>query len=736
MNRLRFFLITIVLCLLLAPTANAHGYVVRSIPQDRSTLERPPARLQYWFSEALEPQFSEIKLRDQNGNVLATGGIDEDDDTLLTMRVPSDLPDGAYIVELRPAFASDGHVIIESRVFFVGEEVGGVEGQAASDMARPLEVVWKALLFNAQYLLFGVTVLYSYILVPVWGNRNYPQGLLPPRVMSRLNMLMWVGIIGAVIANIIALLQQTMIFFGVGLAPVLEGNLWNVVRIGSRFGDVWNFRMLALLLVVILHSAAWYYGKKYPRVVRSFYVANTWLIALMIGAQAVNSHAAGSLVLAWVSVMIHWLHTVAVAFWVGGIMALVLVLPVALAPYDRHARWQALQPMMMRFSRYTVGAVAVVIASGVYNSSLWFYSADDVTTTYGAALAGKLLLVALLLIVGGLHHIALRPQLLERFPLAQKVQQFGASLKLEAFVIIIALIATALLSATPIPQPEFLQRDIETPNSIQRVEGYEVQLALSPGGTGINTLDVNIIRDDVLLEDNRVEAQLVYPQRDTRTRWQPLEYADNGLFVLASDAIDQTGEWWILLDIFEDDRIPTRIATAFNISDDATVVQSVSPSWVTLLAAFATLGAVLYVLYPAGRRLAEQLDWSPATLLIAIGVIVITIAFIVASVIYLNQQEALLQQTTNPAPERINTILPDAQSIAVGELLYTQNCLQMQTSPDFRDMVQQLDFLRDEDLFRITERGFRDMPPCTEEVMDTERWQIVNYLRTLRRIVD
>lgn len=736
MNRLRLFLISIVLCLLIAPIANAHGYVVRSIPQDRSTLERPPARLQYWFSEALEPQFSEIKLRDQNGNVLATGGIDENDDTLLTMRVPSDLPDGAYIVELRPAFASDGHVIIESRVFFVGEEVGGVVGQVASNTARPLEVVWKALLFNAQYLLFGVTVLYSYILVPVWGNRKYPQGLLPPRVMSRLNLLVWVGIIGAVIANIIALLQQSMIFFGVGLTPVLEGNLWNVVRIGSRFGDVWNFRMLALLLVLILHSAALYYGKKYPRMVRSFYVANTWLIALMIGAQAVNSHAAGSLVLAWTSVMIHWLHTVAVAFWVGGIMALVLVLPVALAPYDANARWQALHPMMMRFSRYTVGAVVVVIASGIYNSSLWFYGVNDVTTTYGAALAGKLLLVVLLLIVGGLHHIALRPQLLERFPFAEKVQRFGASLNFEAIVIMIALIATALLSATPIPQPEFLQRDVETPRSIQRVNDYEAQFALSPGGTGINTLDVNITQDNVPLGDSRVEAQLVYPQRDTRTRWQPLEYAENGLFVLASDAIDETGAWWVLIDIFEDDRTVTRIATAFNISDDATVVQSVSPSWITLMATFAVLGSVLYVLYPAGRKVAKRLDWSPATLLIALGVIMITIVFITGSVIFLNQQEALLQREINPAPSQVNPILPDAQSLADGEEIYTAYCLQMQTNSDFRDMVQQLDFLRDEELFRITERGFRDVPPCTGDLTNTERWQIVNYLRTLRVIVE
>jgi methionine-rich copper-binding protein CopC len=95
--------------------------VIRSIPQNRVVLERPPTRLQYRFSEALEPDFSAITLRNQAGEVLAHGQVDADDNNLLSLRLPNDLPDGAYLVELRPAFASDGHVIVETRVFFVGK---------------------------------------------------------------------------------------------------------------------------------------------------------------------------------------------------------------------------------------------------------------------------------------------------------------------------------------------------------------------------------------------------------------------------------------------------------------------------------------------------------------------------------------------------------------------------------------------------------------------------------------
>src|SRR5690606_16414571 len=142
--------------LLVCQPIHAHGYIVRSIPEDRAVLERSPVRVQYWFSEDLEPEFSSITVRDQAGNVVATGGVSLDELSLMEARLPTNLPEGAYINELRVAFASDGHVIVESRVFFVGEAVGGVAGLAASDQAVALEVIWRAVVLASLTLLLGV----------------------------------------------------------------------------------------------------------------------------------------------------------------------------------------------------------------------------------------------------------------------------------------------------------------------------------------------------------------------------------------------------------------------------------------------------------------------------------------------------------------------------------------------------------------------------------------------------
>ena len=133
--------------------------------------------------------------------------------------------------------------------------------------------------------------------------------------------------------------------------------------------------------------------------------------------------------------------------------------------------------------------VGLVIITGIYNSLNWFVTPSDLATTYGTSLGIKLIMVALLLFIGGLHHVALRPQIavrLERivsrvlpmgirmrliidlfYKLIQRAGAFNNTMKLEVAFVIITLGTVALLSATPIPEPEFLQTEVETPLATQ-----------------------------------------------------------------------------------------------------------------------------------------------------------------------------------------------------------------------------------------------------------------------------
>ena len=258
--------------------------------------------MQYWFSEDLEPRFSEIHLRDQAGAVIASGGVDEAHHALLTLRVPSGLPDGAYVVELRPAFASDGHVIAESRVFFVGEAVGGVSGSLTpSYQARaiPLEVFWRALLNLANFLFFGASLLYTAVLIPAWGNAQgkLPRGLYPAGLFAAVMLAFRGQLIGPCH-------NQT---FNTDAAQVLQQNLWQVALIGSRFGDIWTFRVVLLIFCAVLLFVAEYFRALMPHLAAGIWRGLPWLGAIFIGLTMVTSHAAGSPLLPWVAIAVDWL---------------------------------------------------------------------------------------------------------------------------------------------------------------------------------------------------------------------------------------------------------------------------------------------------------------------------------------------------------------------------------------------------------------------------------------------
>lgn len=742
------------LILIYALPAQAHGYIVRSIPEDRSTLPRPPTRLQYWFSEDLEPRFSDVLLRDQSGNILVSGGVDDQNLTLLSLQVPPELPDGAYIVELRPAFASDGHVVAESRVFFVGEEVGGVEGQAADDKAIPLEVVWRTLMTMANMLIFGVTVLYATVLYPAWGSNNYPVGGLPPRVMRRLRNVL-LGALGLMlVANLIALMQQTMVFFNADPLQVIQQNLWQVVQIGSRFGDVWTFRMVLLIFTGVLIGVSEYYREMMPQLTRGIWNGLVWMGALLIGLSMVTSHAAGSLLLPWIAIGVNWLHALAVAFWVGGIMALVLILPVALEPYQGDSRRQALMAVMPRFSRMVTLMVAIVIITGIYNALNWFLTPSDLTTTYGTSLGVKLIMVALLLFVGALHHVALRPHLAVRmerllsaggnlpmsirqrviaifYSLMQRVSHFGHSLKLEFVFVLLTLGTVALLTATPIPEPESLQTTVETPTETQTVGDYTITSAVIPGGPGVNTYDTVVNRGDDAVDDVTVYLQMIQPDTATRGDWYVTEQVENGLYVAAGDDINEIGHWWTLIDVVDSEGNLIRAAFTWDISNDATVLQSRDPQLIHILILLGIIGLLLRVAYPWIRRFYLKLNLTPLTAFIAMGVVIGSIALMVITAQIVADQQRIYEATLNPPPERINTMLPDTDSLTRGETLYTDHCLVWQSeSGDFRALRNQLDDVRDDFLFDVTRNGWRDLPACAGDLSDEQRWDIVNYFRT------
>jgi copper transport protein len=735
-------LFSVTLALLVLMPASAHGFLVRAVPDDGAVLDRAPARVQYWFSESLEPAFSKLTVRDANGEIVATGGTDPDAPTLLSAALPNGLSDGAYIVDLRLAFASDGHVITETRVFFIGVAVAGVRG-GTNAQADPAEILWRASTLTGVILAFGAALLYSWVLRPAWGSISHRAGGLPPRVMGRLTAVAFGGLMLALVAQVGALLHQSVVFFGVPLNAVLSQSLWSVVRTSTRFGEVWNARMIVLAVCAAMIGAAWLYRKSNPELTRPMWSASLWGTAIALGASSVISHAAGSRTAAWAALMLDWIHLIAVAAWVGGLAALVFVLPAAQHGLDRESARKALLAALRRFSPVAAACLPIVIATGVFSASLWVRPDDLVSTEYGLALLVKLAMAAGLVGLGAVHYAALRGESSEPHAgITSNLATVGRwlrTLRLEVVFAALTLIGAGWLTAAPVPVPEDAAQTIAPLTARAEIpaangqQPYAATMTVSPGGPGVNTFDLIVTRGELPVNAAVVEMQSSHPSRDMRGAWTELQPLDNGAYSTVLPDIDRTGEWWSLLDIALDSGETVRAAFAWDIRAEAAIEPSLPLNAIQAVFLMAALAALGYAALPAARRIYRWLNLTPQGVTIALIATIGTLAASAAGLVYLNNEDARYQDTVNPPPPLVNTVLPDAASLERGEIRLAEACAGWTPdSPGWDDLVARLPRTRDVELFTFLTDGFRGLPACSP-LSDRERWDIVNTLRAALR---
>jgi hypothetical protein len=86
--------------LLLSPLpASAHAHLDHASPAAGSTVTQAPKDVTIWFTEALEPKFSGIDVRDAQGASVAGGVATLDSGNTAELRVPlKALPPGTYKV--------------------------------------------------------------------------------------------------------------------------------------------------------------------------------------------------------------------------------------------------------------------------------------------------------------------------------------------------------------------------------------------------------------------------------------------------------------------------------------------------------------------------------------------------------------------------------------------------------------------------------------------------------------
>src|SRR5262249_24263625 len=167
----------------------------------------------------------------------------------------------------------------------------------------------------------------------------------------------------------------------------------------THFGTIWLARVIALAALAVLGAGA----RPFARGAALAAAAGVALTTTLIG------HAAdwGDLT---PTVMLDRVHVLAASLWVGGLVALALVVFGGASPSPT-----SVTRIGARFSRLAAWSLITVVLTGAYNA--WVQLPDVAAlwnTFYGRVLLAKLALVAGLVALGATNRYALLPRLMGR----------------------------------------------------------------------------------------------------------------------------------------------------------------------------------------------------------------------------------------------------------------------------------------------------------------------------------
>ena len=364
-------LLAAVFGLLLASPASAHAELVASTPANGAQLAQAPATVEMRFTEAVNLIPGGIRLVDDKGASVRTSEPVVSGHTV-TWRMPTDLPEGSYVVSWR-VVSSDGHPVAGAFSFGIGTPALAVAGNSPT---APRTVVAARLAGYLAFALFAGVV--TFVLWCSPESRNHPT----------LQRLVRVGLIGGAFATVIGLLLQGPYIAGLGTSRLLDPVLLKET-LTTPFGSAMIAR---LALYAGLTALAW----RLPAITTGY---RRWLTPAGIVGVAVAIAGAGHGAASGrpLDLGIDALHALTAGIWVGGL--------VALAVLGRGVRPLALR----RFSALAMCSVLALVVTGTLNSLEQIKDPLDLLLTrYGLFLLLKLGLVASALLAAAVSRHRLR----------------------------------------------------------------------------------------------------------------------------------------------------------------------------------------------------------------------------------------------------------------------------------------------------------------------------------------
>src|SRR5216684_6200561 len=433
-------LLAVCLALVLPGTSEAHAILLHSDPAQDAVLSTPPSQVRMWFTEALNPAGSTAAVvNEANQRVDKRDAfVSPNDATEMDVSLPPNLSPGVYVVVWRTDSADDGHVLVGSFLFTVARPDGTVptlnsgtvlgqnalgEGNYAGQGSGQLNgltlfnLIMITLVELAAVFWVGAQFWPIFVLLPSTedheelseSNREVQQRFERRFSLPTLLLLL--------LANFGVLLGQALTVTGGNVANAFAPSLLAGLVTSGRFGTFWVMRVIVIVLALrlSLYQLQLYRSRRsLPRLVNTVLPwANLLLGLALFIAMTMSSHASAVTGNTGViALVVDWLHLVAAALWVGGMLYIATSYLPVLRRSPVAERAHSLVSVLPYYSPWALAGVVIMAVTGPFNATFQLTSwAQLLSTAYGRVLVVKVFLVGALLLTSAVHVLLLRPRL-------------------------------------------------------------------------------------------------------------------------------------------------------------------------------------------------------------------------------------------------------------------------------------------------------------------------------------
>ena len=675
----------LVLLALLPLTAWAHANLDRAEPAPGAQLDQPPQTLQLFFSEAVDGSFSRVQLLNAKGEQVDRGDshVAPNDPRGMLVTLPQQLPNGVYTVAWRTLSAVDGHTVNGAYPLILGPmpaEGLPLAASATSSKATfaPETALGRWWFYVAASAVFGTLLSWLVVFRPLFGRSN-PAAL--PLAAARSRRLAMLSGLVLLLGTVYVAIAQAATAADVPLWGVFGQPLFDLLSRG-RFAALWWVRLA--LVVIVLGLLAWRGVRRWPGQV----ALGATTLALL--TSSLNSHGAALLSGAYLGVAADWLHFIGVAAWIGGLLNVVLVLPVAVHASQSMGD-RVLARAVTRFSTLAIASVGLIVVTGTFQAWLEVGSWEGfIQSAYGLSVTVKIALLVLMLVLAAFNLLIVRPGLARMAvsgssaAASSLARRFAFAVRGEVVLGVAVLIAAAVLTGLAPAREELARRsgDLQSGPVDRSVDanGLTARIQINPSVLGLNRMAVQLPG----IDPGQVErVQLTMTYLDSELGSQPIVLPQSNsapdTWEITSPSLSQAGTWQAELLVRRTGQDDARTAIRFLVAGPGGTSQPTAttsgaypllPSPLVSLA-YALIGAGVLVagiaVVRAVREPRRRRAFQRQAALVVAGVVI----FACGGYVYAAEQRTGVPldvvNIRDPVP-------PDERSLAIGRDVYTTNC--------------------------------------------------------------